>query len=300
MDLYNWTAIIEASTLYDSAIKKETYFKESLETAKLNFEQKSNEIVKYAVYTLQLGEKIIDLDKINGKPRPVLTHKQAFENKYNSFVEKINEQIKLLYWDIISETEILECELKTTIQEKYFCFSKLKTSYTSFLNDNEFMLKEANPKAYEQHKKEYTGQLEKIENRLFKLKEQNSKPQQSVKSTQDYSLQCDYSKSKIENDLYPLFDMVFECTKEQIENLLSENISTQITAKKGFTLKDIVYFVWWLKDKNHIKSVQYGNVIDKTKCIKWNGKPITSTQIKKTKDTFKTSLPSIEISNILD
>jgi hypothetical protein len=97
-----------------------------------------------------------------------------------------------------------------------------------------------------------------------------------------------------------LFDKVFECTKEQITNLLSEDISTQITAKKGFTLKDIVYFVYWLKDKNHIKAVQYGNVIDKTKCIIWNGKPITAIQIKKTKDTFKNSLPSIEISNILD
>lgn len=302
MDLYDHKAIIEASTLYDSAIDKQNYFIESLETAKQHYESNENKDIEYYYNeknpTLKInGFEVNIFKEATNRPK---THGEYYKYIFEGFTEIIKQRINSLDWDVMNENELLQCELKPTLPEKYFCFSKLKTYYSDKLNENELFFKNDKPEIYNNYKKEYTEQLEKIENRLHELKEQNSKPQQTVNSVQDYSLQCDYSENKIQSDLYPLFNKVFDCTKEQITNLLSESISTQITAKNGFTLKDIVYFVWWLKEKNHIKSVQYGNVIDKTKCIKWNGKPITATQIKKTKDTFKTSLPSIEISNILD
>jgi len=133
--------------------------------------------------------------------------------------------------------------------------------------------------------------------KIFYKRTLNKRPQPKK---QIFSLECDYSANEIKSKLLPLFQQFFECTEIEVINLLSENITTQITAKKEFTGKDIIYFINWLKENNHIKASQYGNVIDKTKCIIYDNKPLTSLKIRKTKYTFKNSLPSLKISKILN
>jgi hypothetical protein len=170
MDLYNDKAIIETANFYNSAIEKQKYFNDCLETARQNFEQKANELVEYWIdhKTITINGKAFKFDT---STRPPKTHKEHYESQYNSFVKSINNEISNLCLSVMCETEINECELKPTTKDKYFCYSKLKTVYKNQLNDIECMLKEANPKAYKEDKKEYTEQLTKIDKRLLELKE---------------------------------------------------------------------------------------------------------------------------------
>ena len=95
MDLYDYKVVIENATFYDSAIEKQTFFNDSLEIAKQNFEQKSNELIKYLInenskFTLNGKELIFNLE--NRKP---ITHNEYYETKYNSFIKT-----KLFEWRI--------------------------------------------------------------------------------------------------------------------------------------------------------------------------------------------------------
>lgn len=153
------------------------------------------------------------------------------------------------------------------------------------------------------------SELEQKEAELKKIKFQFNKLHHTINNIdfqkpktkrKYYSLECDYSAFKIKDMLFPLFEKLFICNENQIVNLLSENITTQIITKPNFKLKDVVYFLDWLKRNNHIKTSQLPKNIGDTKCVIWNNKPLTSRQITKTINVLKTSLPSEKITDILD
>lgn len=242
MDLYNDKAIIETATFYNSAIEKQKYFNDCLETATKNFELKANELVEYWIdhNTITINGKALKFDT---STRPPKTHKEHYESQYNSFVKSINNEISNLCLSVMCETELNECELKPTTKDKYFCYSKLKTVYENQLKDIEFMLKEANPKAYKEDKKEYTEQLTKIEKRLLELKE----------NPQIEAPQPETTKNKLSQKQVAL---LFQCLSEIgifQKNKISQDNSQQavfIGLLMGLTvpknIKDWDFYKYWL------------------------------------------------------
>lgn len=245
MDLYNDKAIIETATFYNSAIEKQKYFIDCLDKATQYFEDNKNTNVEYFINKDNQTIKIngVDINVYNENTNRPKTHGEYYERYFKEFEIKIKEQINLLYWEVQGENEIKECELKPTLQEKYFCFSKLKTTYTNSLNDNEFMLKEANPEAYKKHKKEYTEQLSKIEKRLLELKE----------NPQIEAPQIETTKNKLTQKQIAL---LFQCLSEIgifQKNKISQDNSQQavfIGLLMGLTvpknIKDWDFYKYWL------------------------------------------------------
>lgn len=93
-------------------------------------------------------------------------------------------------------------------------------------------------------------------------------------------LECDLTPYEIEL-LLPYFKYFFECTESQVINFLSDNITTQIQIKKKIQIKEVVFFLDWLRDhKRIIKTRKLGTVIENSKCIKLsNGDLLTSQKI---------------------
>ena len=208
-----------------------------------------------------------------------ITNLLDFSNLGLDFTE-LTKNVK----EVLKEYDLQEKQL-----EKIPLYWELKSELDTYKLERDNALKELN---------EIRKSFNTIYNKVNNIQSEIITPKKAI--NKNYSLICEYSSTKIMRVLYPLFDKLFECTKESVINFLSENITTSLTVKKDYTLNDVVRFLVFLKDEGHIQSPQLGNVIDKTKSIIWNGKPITATQIKKTKDTFKQSCISQRIENVLN
>ena len=309
MDLYDHKAIIEASTLYDSPIAKQNYFIESLETAQKHYESNKNKDVEY-----YFNEKNPNL-KINGfevnifkqtTNRPK-THGEYYKYIFDGFTEIIKQQINSLDWDVMNENELLQCELKPTLPEKYFCFSKLKTYYSDKLNENELFFKNDKPEIYNNYKREYTEQLEKIENRLHELKEQNSKPQQfnDIKpQISGLSLKPNFDDINWQIEIIiKETQKIFTSNTEQWTNLFSENIqplSNPIELKDKTTISDLRLFLDSLNNCGLIKTSKFNSIIEKSKAFIFEGTIITALQLKhaKQQQNYPNTLNSATIQNV--
>lgn len=311
MDLYNWKAIFEALKLYDSAIDKQNYLKERLETAIQHYNSNKDKEVEYFFnknnQSLFLNGKEINIYKNSQNQHRPKTHGEYYKIIFEEFKEKTTKQISSLNWDVMNENELLKCELESSLQDKYFCFSKLKTYYTGKLNENELFFKQDKPDIYNNYKREYTEQLEKIENRLCELKEQNSKPQQLT----------DTKQQKTSLSLKPNFDdinwqieiiiketqKIFTSNTEQWTNLFSENIqpfSNPIELKEKTTISDLRLFLDSLNNFGLIKTSKFNSIIEKSKAFIFEGTIITALQLKHARQlqNYPNTLNSTTIQNV--
>lgn len=147
----------------------------------------------------------------------------------------------------------------------------------------------------EQEKKDLQKEIEHIKKGFNKLYSHISNIDTStndIPTLKAYSLECDYSRPKINTLLLPVFNELFECSESDVIDILSENITTQITAKPNIKLVEIVYFFGLLKKEKIINTSQLANVLGKSKCMVWRNKPITAKQITDATNDLKKGNPT--------
>lgn len=255
-------------------LKNEVNEKQKIDKAKIFANLSAYEIIKQhtntlnqSIYNVTGGSEVTKLTKdianksLSINTRIIETFKDINEAIKRKLEDYDRQEKELEQYDLYWEMRAEIIELKENILE----LEKIKKDFTTLYN-----------------------KLNNIE---------TPKPQPTKKY---YSLECEYSSYQIKNILYPLFKEFFECTPDDIINILSENITTQITAKQNINQNAIVYFIDWLKENNYIKAKQYNDVIVKTKCIIWNNKPLTANQLKQSRKLNKKAfLPPKQTENIL-
>lgn len=285
MDLYNWKLKLSETEFFNNSIEKQNYLKDCLKNATQYYKANKCKIEPYAVKTIQLGNKETGFKTINldNPPRPKITHKEVFENRYNEFVKEIEKEINKLNEYVEVEKEILKCEQRTSTQEKFFCYTKLNKTYLDHLQNSELLLKKANLKAYTEDINLYTPFVQKIESRLSELKQTNYKAPVSKitpnKPLKKISLNTNLSQSeivKLHNDLKPYF----VSTLEQWQNLFSEDITpfkTPIKVNRGVTIV-MIGAIFKELEKRGIAE-QWKSIIEKSKAFEKSNKIIKASSL---------------------
>lgn len=170
-------------------------------------------------------------------------------------------------------------------------FSNVKKELTQMREDFKDSISEHNYELAQILLNENKG-LETSILQLAKNKTEKTKPLGSYSVNKTYSFDCDYSKNKIITELLPIFQRVFECSEIEIINLMSENITTEISPKHGVLLNDIVFFFDLLVENRILKTPQIGSIIEKSKCIIWRNMPLTSNKIKQSRKALRKGSPS--------
>ena len=131
------------------------------------------------------------------------------------------------------------------------------------------------------------------ERKLKELPKIKSNPNTTIKKDKKYSFDSTLNKPQIEYLYTNYFSIYFDCNKEDIINLFSDNITTKIktitTSKRGNKQIDIVYFFSELKNNGFIRSTFWKDAINRTECIIIQNKPLTSTQITTSKNDIRKS-----------
>lgn len=128
--------------------------------------------------------------------------------------------------------------------------------------------------------------------------------EKNVSKKTKYTFESNLSTFQI-NYLYTnYFSIYFDCNKEDIINLFSDNITTKIKTKpkreRGNKQIDIVYFFLELKNNGFIRSTFWKNAIDKTGCIIIQNKPLTSGQITTSKNDIRESFSNTTVMELVE
>ncbi len=140
--------------------------------------------------------------------------------------------------------------------------------------------------------------------KLKELPKIKSNPNTKATKNKNYSFDCTLNKNQIEYLYTNYFSIYFDCNKEDIINLFSNNITKKIKTikkqKRGNKQIDIVYFFSELKNSGIIRSALWQSVIDKTGCIIIQNKPLTSGQITTSKRDIRTSFSNETVETLVE
>ncbi|MFV0565755.1 MAG: hypothetical protein ACK5NB_07980 [Flavobacteriaceae bacterium] len=285
MELYNWNAIIEASNLYDTATEKRSHFIESIKMAKQYFEDNKNKDIEYLVnddFKITINGKTILFKNVNKSNRPK-THGEYYKNILAEFIEKIEEQINVLYWYVLDEEQINDCLQKPTIKDKYLCLSALKIQYTKHLNDINGVLQPPNNDTYFKMNAEYSTAIEKINNELSKLKENKTTANRPTTPKQVYTLRPNFDNFDLQIQIiHDNTKDLFNATLDDWKNLFSNDIKQfkkPIELKHKTTLADLQYFLSELNRVELFKISNFGIIIENTKAFFNRNGVITSKKL---------------------